>query len=488
LLTLVDVSDPTAPQVVRRLESTGGYVGARRIDDTAHVVLSDTARRLPYVATRPPIDCGDSLTKIMLAFEILEEQNRRFLATAPLLAPLPAIRELDADGNAGENLLGCSDTFATATQDGSGFTSVLSFDLRTSRRPHVATILSGAGFVMASERSLYLSVAHERAVTWGWFADWGSADEATTIHRFALSQDPPEAQYRGSGAVEGHLLGQFAMDEHEGYLRVAATAGHAPSPDARTGVTVFRQGDGQLEVVGAVGGLAPSEDLRAVRFDGDRGYLITFKKTDPLFVLDLGDPRHPRVRGELKIPGFSTYLHRLGPDHLLSIGYDAEDHDSFAYFQGVLIQVFDVADATNPQLVWKTVIGTRGSSSEALTNHLAFNFFPETAADPTVGHLALPLTICEGSSGGGGYGTQMTFSGLLVYHVGTETGIGEVGRVSHPAASGVGCNNWWTNANSVVERSYFLEDDVLSISQTRVKSDPLGALGTGVTIELPPKP
>jgi hypothetical protein len=213
---------------------------------------------------------------------------------------------------------------------------------------------------------------------------------------------------------------------------------------------------------------------------------VTFKKTDPLFVLDLADPAAPRVRGELKIPGFSTYLHRLGPDHLLSIGYDAEDHDTFAYFQGVLIQVFDVHDETNPTLAWKQVIGTRGSSSEALTNHLAFTFFPK-GDDPADGRLAVPMTICEASAGGGSYGTQLTFSGLIVYDVAVATGIAELGRVAHPRGPGVSCSNWWTDASSEVQRSYFLGDEVISISATRVKIDPLSALGTGLTLELPPR-
>ena len=487
VLTVVDVSDPTAPHVMRKLEATGGYVAARRIDGTVHVVLSDTSPRLPAVQTRPNIECGAGLLEIMMAFEVLEEQNRRLLATAPLLRELPGIVERDADGNAGENLLGCSDTWATATQDGSGFTSVLSFALGNDGRPQVTSILSRAGFVMASEDALYLAVSHQRSNTWGWFSGYGDADESTTIHRFQLRQTPPETTYAGSGAVKGHILSQFAMDEHEGHLRVAATEGHAPDPGTRTGVTVFRPGENALEVVGSVDGLAPSEDLRAVRFDGDRGYLVTFKKTDPLFVLDLADPRSPKVRGELKIPGFSTYLHRLGPDHLLSIGYDAEDHDSFAFFQGVLIQVFDVSDATNPTLTWKTVIGTRGSSSEALTNHLAFTFFP-SLEDPSDGNLALPMTICEQSSGGGSYGDQMTFSGLMVFHVGAAAGITELGRISHPRGPNATCYNWWTDASSDVQRSFFLGDDVISISETRVKSDPLAALGTGPTLSLTTTP
>jgi uncharacterized secreted protein with C-terminal beta-propeller domain len=131
-----------------------------------------------------------------------------------------------------------------------------------------------------------------------------------------------------------------------------------------------------------------------VRFDDERGYVVTFKKTDPLFVVDLYQPAQPKILGELKIPGFSTYLHRIDPGHLLSIGFDANDHGDFAYFDGVILQLFDVTKPTDPKLIHKEKIGTRGSSSQAATDHLAFNWFASE------GLLAIPMTICEGGGDG----------------------------------------------------------------------------------------
>jgi len=188
------------------------------------------------------------------------------------------------------------------------------------------------------------------------------------------------------------------------------------------------------------------------------GFIVTFKKTDPLFVLDLSVPASPAIRGELKIPGFSTYMHMLDETHVLSIGYDADDQGSFAWFQGILLQVFDVGDPENPVLSHREVIGTRGSTSEAATNHLAFTYFRPR------GLLAIPITICEGGSGGG-YGQTMSFSGLRVYRVGTETGFELLGGVPHAAPSPTfSCSNWWTRSNSVVKRSIFMEDYVYSVA------------------------
>jgi uncharacterized secreted protein with C-terminal beta-propeller domain len=218
--------------------------------------------------------------------------------------------------------------------------------------------------------------------------------------------------------------------------------------------------------------IAPGEDIRAVRFDGDRGYVVTFKKTDPLFVVDLQHPARPQILGELKIPGFSTYIHLIDRDHLLSIGFDANDHGDFAYFDGVILQLFDVEDPTKPKLIHKEKIGTRGSSSEAATNHLAFNYFAET------GTLAIPMTICEGG-GDGSNGHDLSFSGLLVYDVSVQKGFKRLGGVNHGKV-GADCNTWWSNATSAVKRSLFLDDLVYSIATDRVKVQRLGHFGEDV--------
>jgi hypothetical protein len=156
----------------------------------------------------------------------------------------------------------------------------------------------------------------------------------------------------------------------------------------------------------------------------------------------------------------------------MSIGFDADDQGSFAYFNGIILQLFDVKDATNPKLVHKEKIGTRGSSSEAATNHLAFNWMPSE------GLLALPMTVCEGG-GNGQFGHELAFSGLLVYDVDLDRGFTRLGGVDH-GTKGVSCDTWWANANSTVKRSVFLDDLVYSIAEDRVKVQNLNRLGTDV--------
>jgi hypothetical protein len=248
------------------------------------------------------------------------------------------------------------------------------------------------------------------------------------------------------------------MDELDGNLRIATTMGHVPDPNVHSTLSVLAEEAGELKVVGIVDNIAPTEDIRSVRFNGEVGFIVTFKKTDPLFVIDLSDPENPVIKGKLKIPGYATYMHLMDKTHLLTIGYDADEQGSFAWFQGIQLRILDVSDLEEPSVVHEETIGTRGSTSEAATNHLAFNYFPERDL------LALPMTICEGSSGGGSYGDMMTFSGLLVYRLTLEEGFTQLGGVPHKAPETEetyynACSNWWTDSNSIVQRSIFMSSD-----------------------------
>jgi uncharacterized secreted protein with C-terminal beta-propeller domain len=304
--------------------------------------------------------------------------------------------------------------------------------------------------------------------------------EASTVHKFSLQNEPAGCAYVGSGVVKGRVLNQFSMDEHDGHLRIATTSGHVPNPNVHSTLSILVDNDTHLNVVGQIDSIAPTEDIRSVRFDRNRAFVVTFKKTDPLFAFDLSNPSAPRIEGELKIPGYSTYMHLMDEDHLLTMGYDADDQGDFAWFQGIMLQIFDVSDMSDLKLLHKEVIGTRGSTSEAATNHLAFNYFAPKDL------LAIPMTICEEGAGGSSYGDEMTFSGLLVYEVTAAEGFTELGGVSHadPEAenSRYACTSWWTDSNSVVKRSIFMDDYVYSVALDQIKIDSLDNLGHDISV------
>jgi hypothetical protein len=467
-IVVLDLGDRTAPKVARQIDLTGSLMAARRIGSAVHTVVADgDAPQAVYDTWPQGLDtCGNLEAGVKARFARLKAENERKILASTWF---PGLREKGVDRPL------CAGLLRTALSDGQAFTTVISFDLRDDAAPPVtATLQSRPGAVFASPEALYLSVVHRRRGAHGrWYSFYGSTDEVSEIHKFRIGSSPRETRYAGSGVVPGHVLNQFAMDEWYGYLRVATTRGRVPDPRVESAVSVLAESDGgNLVRVGSVEKIAPGEDIRAVRFDDDRGYVVTFKKTDPLFVLDLYQPVRPTILGELHIPGFSTYMHRIDPDHLLSIGFDADDHGSYAYFDGIILQLFDVSAPTEPKLIHRAKIGTRGSSSEAATDHLAFNYFADR------GLLALPMTICEGG-GDGRFGTDLTFSGLLVYDVSVERGFTRLGGVNH-GKTGDACSSWWSKATSAVKRSVFLDDLVYSIAPDRLKVQRLGHFGSDV--------
>lgn len=468
-ILVYELGDRTAPALKRKIELTGSLMASRRIGNAVHTVVADGDRARPPYDTWPDDlqQCGTPEAVVRAKFARLKISNEKRIRERP--SRLPALSE----GGASRQL--CANLLRTSAPDGDVYTTLVSFDLsQDGAAPVTATVQSRPGAVYASENSLYFSVTRARRTPRGrWYSFYPNVSEVSEIHKFDIGADAARTRYVGSGTVPGHVLNQFAMDEWYGYLRVATTRGRVPDPKVESVVSVLAATpSGNLVRVGAVEHMAPGEDIRSVRFDGDRGYVVTFKKTDPLFVIDLYQPAAPQVLGELKIPGFSTYLHRIDPDHLLSIGFDANDHGDFAYFDGVILQLFDVRVPTDPQLIHKEKIGSRGSTSEAATDHLAFNYFPER------GLLAVPMTICEGG-GDGTYGGKLTFSGLLVYDVNVRTGFKRLGGVDH-ADHAVTCNNWWSNANSVVKRSLFIDELVYSMTMDRVKVQDMAHFGTDV--------
>lgn len=494
-LTWVDLKDRAHPRALRSVRFQGTYITARRVGSAVHTVVTFPGPKVPTVASWPEdiASCDSDKVytekEIRAGFKRLREENTRILKEADFTLPLPRFVEQPV-GDGGNiaplpyALAECDSFYVSHAGDPASFLTLVSTDLGELETLKATVVVGRPGAVYSNGESLYVSARHsQESTSGGWFFPRESGiQEASTVHRFSLSAQPPASEYRGSVAVKGRVLNQFAMDEHAGHFRIATTTGHLPSPDVHSTLTVLKPRDSGFQQVGQLDHLAPSEDIRSARFDGERGFVVTFKKTDPLFVLDLKNPAEPKVAGELKIPGFSTYMHLLDENHLLSIGYDAQDMGDFAFFQGVLLQVFDIGTPSTPTLKHKTVIGTRGSSSEALTQHLAFNYFRQKQL------LALPMAVCEASAGGGSFGEQLTFNGLMVYRVAADTGFNYLGGVAHTPASTPAfpsqgaCSNWWTQASTSVKRSVFMEDFVYSVAEDSIHVANVAAPGTDVAV------
>jgi len=214
----------------------------------------------------------------------------------------------------------------------------------------------------------------------------------TTLHSFDTT-DRTSTRYVASGEVPGFLLGRWALSYDAGHLRAVTTEPSTETPgppltDPDTPVasdrfgpakgapsvstmTVLAEEDDRLVSTGSVSGLGRGEQVQAVRFLGDLATVVTFRRTDPLYVLDLSDPTAPSVTGELKVTGFSTYLHPLGEDLLLGLGNEA---DSGGRVTGLQASVFDLSDRARPTQVSRVQLGA--GYSPALEESRAFTYDP----------------------------------------------------------------------------------------------------------------
>ena len=464
LILVFDVTNPATPVELVRYEMSGGYVDSRRIGSFVYTVVHDTgATQIPGLDyTLQATSYQDLQTKFE---QRVADNNAKIDGTSDsYFLPWSSITK---SGGTAVLSTGCDHALVAQNAQGASFVSLNAFDLTKLTAQTRTVVGTNPGYVYASPTTLYMAVdrTYERDYASNGYSSYSYYQPIDTfVHKFNLNGT--DTSYMGSVTLPGHILNQFAMDENNGVLRVASTKGWVPDSNVASTLTTFGQQSKEFTQLGQIGGIAPQEDIRSVRFDGDRGYVVTFKKTDPLFVFDLTDPVQPKIMGELMIPGFSTYMQRLDSNHLMAIGFDADDQGSYAYFNGIQIQIFDVTDLANPKLQWKTVIGTRGSGSEALTNHLAFNYFSPKKM------LALPITVCEGG-GNGTFGQNLTFTGLMVFDVSLETGITEHGRLSFVDPATVSptdsCGKWWTDSKSLVKRSIFMDDWVYGLSDAQLR-------------------
>lgn len=283
------------------------------------------------------------------------------------------------------------------------------------------------------------------------------------IHKFVIGQG--QISYVGMGLVSGYIKNQFSMDEHEDHLRVATSFG-------RSSNSVYIL-DGKMNTVGKLEGLAPGEWIYSARFMGDRGYLVTFKKVDPFFVIDLSNPTDPIMLGYLKIPGFSEYMHPYDENHVIGLGKDTVEGQggNFAWFQGLKLSLFDVTDVAHPLEVSKLVIGDRGTNSQALYDHKSFQFFG--AYDKIV----LPVNLYERQNGNGRdnqYG-EFVWQGAYVISVTPEDGFQIGGRISHDPRQSE------PTYSIVIHRSLYIEEVLYTISDNKVRLNNIHNLnGLGV--------
>ena len=458
----LDISDPSNMEIVDSLYVDGRYLSARMVGDTARIAFSSAPVGLDFV-----VPAGGGLRGEQRAADV----NREVIAESRLDNWMPYYILEDSRGNVVDEgtLLDCDSSFAPQVFSGFSMLSVLTVDLSEGIDPGaVAGVLSGGDTIYASEDNLY--VATQQWIEWETLDERDALREAaamrTYIHKFDIS-DPNRTTYEASGEVDGFLLNQFSMSEHEGNLRVAST--NVPTwwwwgdggQTSESRVDVLSQSGTELEIIGSVGELGEGEQIFAVRFQGDVGYVVTFRQTDPLYTVDLSDPTNPQVLGELKILGFSSYLHPVGDGLLMGIGQDADEDGRTT---GSQVSIFDVSDLSNPIRVQQFTFAS--GYSEAEYDHRAFLHWAPS------GLTVLPVQWWDYSDD---YELEGAFIGAVALDASAEA-IVEVGTVVHVDADLEG-EEWYEYGWAAqIRRSLVVGDTLFTLSERGLKGSDLTTL------------
>jgi hypothetical protein len=461
VLTEVDVSDPAKMTVTRTMTVDGSFVDARQNGSSARFVIESTPAAIAY-----PAQAGAARSWVPARRFHSLLTRRRYT--------VPVAR--------------CNEIRRPVQFSGLGIVTILTVDLGKGLFATDSTaIMANPQIVYGSATSLYL--ATERWIDPATPSSLVPQSDYTVIDRFDLS-DPAKATYTGSGEVPGYVLNQYSLSEYGGDLRVASTsrpiwwAGMKPTDDSQSYVTELGIGASGLSHVGQISGLGQGQRIYSVRFVQDAGYVVTFRRVDPLYTLALSDPSAPQVVGKLELEGYSSYLHPLGHGLLLGVGNDVGATNEPS---GGMLELFDVSVPAAPRLLAKITLGA-GSSTPVQYDHHAFLYWPATglavlpveiyqpvAVGPPVPAAApapkVAVPCCKATTG-------QPFIGAIGFTI-SSTGIAELGRISHDPID---------SYPPQIERAVVVGNHLYTLSQAGLMASDLATLARQSFVAFPQPP
>lgn len=457
-----DITDPKKPVLTKDMDYEGSYVSSRLISDKLYVISS---KSLNYWGVEPMYRMAiDTSSKMMNPNQITSysgPSNPLGLSDAAYKENLEALYNYQFQPKYSNNLTGQVSVldydkihyfpdYVTPN-----YMLTIGIDL-ASEAVDVKTYLGSAEIVYASEDHLYLSFTkYEYANQYNALLYVPNYSKSTTVYKFKLENG--QINYEARGSVPGSVLNQFSLDEFNGNLRLATTTGEMwdQTNISKNNVYILNT---DLQEIGKLTDLAPGERIYSTRFAGNRIYMVTFRQVDPFFVIDATDPTSPKVLGDLKIPGFSSYMHILDENHVLGFGSDTIEKDGRVTTGGFKISLFDVTDPTAPIEKSKEVIGVAGTYSELQNNHKALMI------SLSKGIMAFPITV----SGSTPYVTD--FSGAYVYNL-SKDNFSYKGTVTHQSTDslqGEGDYKYY-DYNYNINRLVYIDDYLYSLSPGKME-------------------
>lgn len=360
-----------------------------------------------------------------------------------------------------------SDIYYFPDSEENSYLNIAGFNINNNEPANIESYLGAGEEVYSSESNLYIAKVkyeYKNNIMYGYYDNY---DINTYIYKFKLENS--KITYANVGSIPGEVLNQFSMDEKDGYFRIATTDSHNWNSDTDSNnMYVLNE---KLEVVGKIENLAKGEKIYSVRFMGNRAYMVTFVETDPLFVIDLSEPTNPIVLGELKIPGYSKYLHPYDETHIIGFGENTITNENGGVVtDGMKMALFDVSNPTNPKELYSVDIGEKGTYSELLNNHKALLFSKEKNI------IAFPISIREENEE---YNTKLIFQGAIVYGLDLNEGFTSKGLISHmPIEDGEYDNT------KEVERIIYIKDNLYTLSKELIESTNIETMQEESSLEL----
>jgi uncharacterized secreted protein with C-terminal beta-propeller domain len=455
-LAIYSLQDKKNPELLRRLEFEGSYLSSRKIDHFAYLVLNSYPNYQLLTEDLTTLKEDQLIPKY-------NDQKGKEISADKKFAPICQCADIEYFDPIKEN----------------NFINLIALDINNEKAdPDKETVVGQAQNVYSSLKNIFIANTDYLGSSSPLNLSELS-NEITNIYKFNLNQN--QVNFQINATVPGNVLNQFSMDEDNDYFRIATTKGHVGREESSSSNNIYIL-DANLKKVGQIENIAPGEKIYSARFMGKKGYLVTFKKIDPFFTIDLSDPQNPKILGKLKIPGYSDYLHPYDENHIIGLGknsVEGNDEGTFAWYQGIKIALFDVSNFANPKEIAKTEIGDRGTDSYALSDHKAFLF------DKNKELLVIPILLAEipsqiknnPNSPANTYGTE-TFQGAYVWRLTLDKGFEFKGRITHRQSNEELTKNdyYYYQDNSSVKRSLYIKDILYTFSDEKLLANKLDNL------------
>lgn len=405
---IYDITKKEEPKEIRRIEVDGTYLSSRMIGDSVYFVSNKIIYNSEIL--KNPIEDIDE-KKYMVYYK-------------------------DTNNSQEEKTISYEKIYCFNEIQSLNYLIMVGINIKSEEEADIQTFLGGGNYIYSSENNMYLATPNVE-----YDENYKVKSSKTNILKFKLNNG--KIQFRTKAEIEGIINNQFSMDEKDGYFRIATTTGNVWNIDENTSNNLYILNE-KLEKIGEITNFAKEERIYSVRYVGDKAYVVTFKQTDPFFIIDLSNPEKPQILGELKLPGYSSYLHPYDETHIIGIGYETKEDGTRITTDGLKMVMFDVTNVSTPKVLFKINIGDKNTSTEITFNHKAILYSKEKNI------IAFPIL---------NYGKKQTNSRAVIYEIDLEKGFILKGEIQH-------LND---NYKENIDRIVYVNDNYYTLSKELIK-------------------